>query len=234
MNKTLKIVALSAMALALGACSNIERSRNLDGAANVSGSTLAAQVCSVCHGDVGNNVNGNSVNPTFPKIAGQQKDYIYAELQEFREHTRQDDAAQAFMWGVSRKLTDKQMEALADYFSKQPAFTSHTHSDPAKVAAGQKIFMEGKLDKGVPACQGCHGEQAYGVGPIPRLAGQHADYVYKQLMIFNTDKDETDMMGEKVKDTDLQRPHAAVMEGIASGLTKQEKLAVAAYVQSLK
>jgi cytochrome c553 len=221
------------MALALGACSNVERSRDLHNP-NVSGSTLAAQVCSVCHGGVGNDVNGNSVNPTFPNLAGQQKDYIYAELVEFREHTRQDDAARAFMWGIAGKLTDKQMDALADYFSKQPPMVNHAHGSPAMIAEGQKIFAEGKLDKGVPACQGCHGEQAYGIGPIPRLAGQHADYLYKQLMIFNTDKDETDMQGDKVKDTDLQRPHAAVMEGIASGLTTHEKWAVATYIQSLK
>jgi cytochrome c553 len=183
---------------------------------------------------VGNNVNGNSVNPTFPNLAGQQKDYIAAELTEFREHTRQDDAARAFMWGISAKLSDKQIEALADYFSKQTPMANHAHSDPALVAAGKQIFMEGKLDKGVPACMGCHGEQAYGIGPIPRLAGQHADYIYKQLNIFNTDKDETDVKGDKVKDTDLQRPHAAVMEGIASGLNSQEKMAVATYIQSLK
>lgn len=54
----------AAVALAAG-CSTIERSRDIGNPA-VSGATLAAQVCSNCHG-----VDGNATSPNFPRLAGQ-------------------------------------------------------------------------------------------------------------------------------------------------------------------
>ena len=219
-----KILILSAMALSLGACSNIERSRNLDDA-KVSGNTLAQQVCSTCHG-----LNGQSINPTFPNLAAQSKDYLSAEMTEFKEHTRRDLAAQSFMWGVARNFTDKQIVELSDYFSKQTPLPNRAYSDPALLPMGKKVYDEGALENGVPGCNGCHGVNAEGLGPIPRLAGQHADYLYKQLMIFGSDYDEVEAKHED----ELERGHGAVMEIMAHGLTNQQKLAVATYLQSLK
>ena len=219
-----KILILSAMALALGACSNIERSRNLDDA-KVSGNTLAQQVCSTCHG-----LNGQSINPTFPSLAAQSKDYLSAEMTEFKEHSRRDPAAQAFMWGIARNFTDKQIVELSDYFSKQTPLPNRAYSDPALLPMGKKVYDEGALENGVPGCSGCHGVNAEGLGPIPRLAGQHADYLYKQLMIFGSDYDEVEAKHED----ELERGHGAVMEIMAHGLTNQQKLAVATYLQSLK
>ncbi|NDU87812.1 MAG: c-type cytochrome [Ferrovum sp.] len=226
------ILTLSALSLALGACSTgLDKSRNL-GNPKVSGNTLAQQVCSVCHGNIGNNVNGNSVNPTFPSLAGQQKDYLVAEMNEFHVHTRKDAAAQQMMWGIARNFTPKQIEELANFYSNQSPMVSHEHHQAALVAEGQKIFNEGLLDKGVPACMGCHGSNAEGNGPIPRLAGQHADYIYKQLNVFNGDEIYTEGK-ENVPDVDLQRPNGAAMEGIAHGLSDEQKHAMAAYLSSL-
>ena len=239
MKQIAKILTLSAVALTLGACSTgLDRSRSL-GNPQVSGHVLAQQVCSICHGDVGNNVNGNSVNPTFPILAGQQAVYLEAEMQEFHEHTRKDKAAQDMMWGIARDFTPAQIKQLAEFYSHQTPLPNPAAAtaDPAMVAAGQKIFNEGNLEKAVPPCMACHGANAEGNGPIPRLAGQHADYLYKQLMAFNDDA----MRGEEHEknhsagsEEDLERPHGVAMEGIAHGLDDAQKHEVALYLQSLK
>ena len=112
--------------------------------------------------------------PTFPRLAGQQKDYLEAQLEAFRDHDRADPHAQTYMWGMAAKLNDATIDGLASFYSSQkPAPGSP--QDPVEVAAGKKLFDDGVLDKGVPACMACHGDEAEGAGTIPRLAGQHRD-----------------------------------------------------------
>lgn len=71
-------------------------------------------VCSSCHG-----IDGNSVSPTFPHLAGQQRDYLVAQLKAFRDHSRADAAARTYMWGMAADLTDADIDTLADYYSRQ-------------------------------------------------------------------------------------------------------------------
>ena len=59
---------------------------------------------------------------------------------------------------------------------------------------------------------------AQGMAAFPRLAGQHSDYVVKQLMVFQR--------------TDA-RPEGSVMKGIAHALTRQNMEAVASYLEAL-
>ena len=106
-------LALAIASLVIGGCSNLERSRDL-GNPQVQGKTLAMQVCSNCH-----SVDGNSINPNFPKLAGQQEDYLVAQLTYFRSHNRSDPEGSEYMWGIARKLTDEQIKGLATYFSQQ-------------------------------------------------------------------------------------------------------------------
>ncbi len=227
MTRISKILTLSALALAVGACANVDRSRNL-GNPQVSGYTLAQQVCSTCHGGNGINANGTALNPTFPNLAGQQAIYLETELQEFHDHSRRDAAAQDMMWGLTRQLTPEQIKALAEFYAHQKPLPNPAQGDPVAVAAGQKLFIEGAPERSVPACATCHGARAEGNGPVPRLAGQHADYLYKQLMAFNDD------VGRENHPEAQERPHAVVMEGIAHGLTDEQKRQVADYLQSLQ
>ncbi|MDE2341828.1 MAG: cytochrome c4 [Betaproteobacteria bacterium] len=222
-----KAFALTTLALAVGACSNIERSRNLANP-QVSGSTLAQQVCASCHGGAVGLDNGTSVNPSYPNLAGQQAVYLETELQEFHDHTRTDPAARDMMWGLAAQLTPAQMKQLADFYAAQKPHPNPNRSDPALIASGQKIFAEGRPAQGVPACATCHGASAEGNGPIPRLAGQHADYLYQQLMVFNTDA------GRETHSEALERPHGVAMDAISHNLSDPEKHQVAAYLQSLR
>ena len=108
MHKTMVMLAAAAIAVVSG-CSNIERSRNLANP-EVSAKTLAAQVCSNCHG-----LDGNSTSPAFPRLAGQQADYIVSQLNNFRDHQRIDPPGYQYMWGLSRHLSDEQIAGLAGY-----------------------------------------------------------------------------------------------------------------------
>jgi cytochrome c553 len=137
-------------------------------------------VCSSCHGP-----EGHSISSTFPRLAGQQKDYIEAQLKAFRDHKRADPHAKTYMWGMAARLTDPQIDAIAAYYSRQTPVPGSPDNSPA-VAAGQQIFEHGIAAESVPACKACHGDHAQGNGPIPRLAGQHPEYIERQLEAFAT------------------------------------------------
>jgi cytochrome c553 len=210
MHKTIVMLAAVATAL-LSGCSSIERSRNLADP-QVPAKTLAAQVCSNCHG-----LDGNSTSPAFPRLAGQQAAYIVSQLTNFRDHQRIDPPGYQYMWGLSRHLSDEQIAGLADYYSRQTA-----HRDPAQVedakqlATGKEIFDKGLPDANVIACSACHGPTGQGMAAFPRLAYQHADYVIKQLNIFQN----------------TQGRPGTPMETVVHPLTGPDKTAVAAYLQA--
>lgn len=193
-------------------CSDIQRSRNLADA-NVSATTLAQQVCSNCHG-----VDGNATNPNFPNLAAQQQVYFIAQMKEFRSHNRRDPAGFEYMWGLSRSLTDDQIKGLADYYAAQSPAAPGRAGGTALLARGQAIFQTGLGEKNIPACGACHGPLAQGNDQFPRLAHQHADYLVKQLKVFQR--------------TD-ERPDGAMMKTIAHDLSPENMEEVAAYLQSL-
>ncbi|KXU84925.1 cytochrome C [Paraburkholderia monticola] len=200
---------LLATLLGDASCHDLEHSRRIDDPA-VTGRTIALQVCSNCHG-----VGGVSVSPIFPKLAGQQKEYLVNQLMDFRAHRRSDPNAKRYMWGFTH-LSDAQIEQLATYFSSRPPPEGDA-GDPLLVANGKVIFMSGLPDKGVPACSACHGAHGEGVGEFPRLAGQYADYLVKQLVVFQHAE---------------QRPRGDVMNVICVKLTEQEMHSVAAFLEA--
>jgi cytochrome c553 len=197
-------------ALSVCGCSNLERSRSLANP-DTPVQTIALQVCSNCHG-----VDGNSVSPNFPNLAGQQKTYVVAQLKQFRGHSRMDPAGFVYMWGLSRKLTDSQIEGLADYYAGQTA-KRPAAPDSKLVSDGRAIFEKGLPKQNIPPCATCHGLQGQGNDAFPRLAYQHSDYVYKQLIVFQR--------------TD-ERPAGAIMKTVAHELTKHDMKAVAAFVEA--
>ena len=196
---------------ALAGCSSVERSRDTANPA-VSATTLAQQVCSGCHG-----VDGNSVSPAFPRLAGQQPAYIVNQLSGYRSQQRADPAGTRYMWGLSRNMTDAQIAEFADYFSQQtPKKSSAAAADEATMALGKKIFTEGIPNTQAIACVTCHGPAAQGAGTFPRLAYQHADYIVKQLNIFQKDRGR----------------EGTPMTAITHQLTAEQKTAVASYLQN--
>ena len=210
MKACLSLVVLAAAAIT-AACSTPERSRNLGDPA-ISGRVIAVQVCAMCHG-----ADGNSESPNFPRLAAQQEAYFIEQMNGFKSHNRADPAGFEYMWGLSRQLTEAQIKDLAAYFAAQkPALQKETKV--AMNVEGKKIFESGIADKSVAPCSSCHGPAGAGNAGFPRIAGQHADYLVKQLQVYQR--------------TD-QRPEGAVMKQVAHALTPQDMAAVSAYAQSL-
>ena len=156
-------------------------------------------VCASCHGP-----DGRSISPTFPRLAGQQKDYLVAQLQAFRDKTRADPHAQTYMWGMAARLSDPTIEGIAAYYASQTPVAGAPNASP-ETAAGKQIFTDGIPSESVPACMACHGEKAEGNGPIPRLAGQHQAYLARQLEAFASMARANEVMHENSKDLTPQQ-----------------------------
>jgi cytochrome c553 len=171
---------------------------------------VAITVCGTCHGR-----NGISTQPKFPMLAAQNAGYLITQLKAFRSQTRGDPDAIAYMWGMSAELDEPSMAALAGYYTAQKPHAGAGGSS-AKLAVGKDIYEHGIASEGVPACSSCHGTDAHGVKDFPRLAGQHAQYILKQLGSFQNNM-----------------RNVAIMHGVAQNLRAPEMEAVAAYLESL-
>ena len=183
--------------LLLSACGGAgEKPQAQAGPPDVAGTV---HVCSSCHGP-----RGRSVSSTFPRLAGQQKDYLIAQLTAFRDHTRADPHAQTYMWGMAARLSDPTIEGIAAYYASQTPVAGAPNASPETVA-GAKIYTEGIPSENVPACISCHGEKAEGNGPIPRLAGQHQAYLARQLEAFQSMARANEVMHENSKDLTPQQ-----------------------------
>ena len=170
---------------------------------------IAVGTCGTCHG-----ATGVSEQPKYPRLAAQNANYLVAQLKAFRSQTRGDADALGYMWGMSATLEDDTIDALAQYYAAQSAGGGRA-GEAAAIARGREIYVHGLEAAGVPACAACHGPDAHGMADYPRLAGQHAQYMLKQLNSFQTNM-------RKV----------AVMHGVAQGMKQQEMEAVAQYLQA--
>lgn len=178
--------------------------------------------CIACHG-----VDGNSTNPNFPKLAGQNEDYLLKELKDFKTGARTDD----IMAGVVAPLTDADMANLAIYYASQKVSRGVINPN-ADIALGQKIYRGGKKETGVTACISCHGPRGRGIpsAGFPALYSQHAIYTAKQLKLFRQYS-----INQQTGETKLSRAndYEDMMINFTKSLTNKEIDAVAAYISSL-
>jgi cytochrome c553 len=178
--------------------------------------TLVSNACSKCHGPTG---NGISISPLFPILAAQQETYLETQLKQLRQRERGDPHARAFMWGISKGLSDEQIEGVAQYFSSQSAAPSSPPRDPALAQKGKEIYENPlKLESGEVNCANCHGLHGEGKSKqaIPRLAGQHTDYMNLQVHYYRSNL-----------------RISAIMNQVSAALTEDQIAAVVAYAASL-
>ena len=171
------------------------------------------QVCATCHG-----IDGNGTTPpnlTFPKLAGLQVEYLNKQLKDFKAGKRKS----VIMAPMVASLTAEDMQAIAGYYAAQKPAPGSVNS-PEILSRGKKMHLDGDENLGVPACAGCHEVTALGVPKYPRLAGQHAEYIYQQLKLFQS--------GERDNDRGLP------MQSVAVKLSDKDMRAVAEYLGSLK
>ena len=137
-------------------------------AQDVEAGKAKAQACAACHG-----ADGNSAVPSFPNLAGQTARYIYLQLRDFKEGRRADPQ----MSPMAAPLSRQDMFDLAAYFAAQKLRPADFKADDARVARGKA-----KADETL--CTMCHLGGFMGQNEIPRVAGQHYEYVVKQLRDF--------------------------------------------------
>jgi cytochrome c553 len=223
MNSTkIKLTALAVITAAVSILSTAAIAQDAPAAVEVTPAAAqeaeytAITKCAWCHGP-----QGHSISPIYPALAGQKSWYILEQLQLFKAQTRGDPYARGIMWGMASQLTDTQMAALAGYFSKQTPFASapapFTGSSTAGlVTQGKSIYNDGVAATGVAPCSACHQADAGGSDQFPRLAGQHASYLVKQLKAFHGGSREQ-----------------VVMNGVAAPLREPEMTAVSLFLESI-
>lgn len=166
-------------------------------------------VCAACHGP-----DGNSVAPTFPRLAGLQAEYLEKQMREFLSGKRRNEIMDASLPAL--KTAD--LTAVAAYYASQKPAAGAV-ADAKLAAAGKAIFDDGNTTSGVPACSGCHLPTGAGNERYPRLAGQHAVYTVAQVQAFKT--------GSRSNDK------ARVMRAVAARMSDDEIAAVAEYIAGL-
>ncbi len=180
-------------------------------AGNAKAGKAKAISCAGCHGP-----NGNSVNPSWPKLAGQHADYIAKQLADLKAGKKRSDP---LMGGQAAALSSQDMADLGAYFSQQTG--TQGASNEKLAVAGAKLYRGGNKKKGIAACIACHGPTGAGnpAANFPKLSGQHAAYVEKAMKDFRSGKRTNDMN--------------SMMQNIAEKMSDKEIKAVASYISGL-
>ena len=180
-------------------------------AGSVEAGQAKAATCGACHG-----MDGNSLNPEWPNLAGQHAGYIEHQLRAFKSGERMND----LMSPMAMILSDEDMADLAAFFASQKVRGGET--EPSKLALGERVYRAGNVQKGVIACAGCHGPNGRGnpLAGYASIQGQHAVYVANQLRAYRSGARATD-------------PNQ-MMRNVAALLSDEEIDAVASYVQGLR
>jgi cytochrome c553 len=184
------------------------------------GATKSA-TCTACHG-----LNGNSVNPEWPVLAGQNANYLSEQITRFRDGKR----VNVLMQPMVAPLTDQDVADLAAYFSQQTP--TGNEADPSYWKAGEKLFRGGDAKRGIPACLACHGPVGRGnpAAGYPALHTQHSVYTVKQLNDYATETRYT--KDDKGKSQGGQNAH--MMNLIATRLSAEDRRDLASYIQGMR
>jgi cytochrome c553 len=170
-----------------------------------------SQACAACHGS-----DGNSVNPEWPKIAGQHAEYIHKQLMDYKSGRREN----ALMAGQVANLDEQDMRDLGAFYARQQI--SPGTADEAVAERGERIYRGGIPASGVAACTACHGPTGQGnpAAMFPVVAGQHARYNSDQLRYFRSEQRAND--------------NGRMMRNLAARMSDADIRAVAEYMAGLR
>jgi cytochrome c553 len=191
------------------------------------GATKSA-VCTACHGPM-----GNSANPQWPSLAGQNAAYIVGQLKMFHASERvgkPGDPNPVTMGAMAQTLSDQDIEDVAAYFAAQ--VPTGGEADPSYWKAGQSIYTRGDRANGIPACAACHGPVGAGNpdAGYPALRGQSSVYVLRQLGNYAADARYT----KNEKGASNGGDNAGIMHAVASRLSDENMRDLASYIQGLR
>ena len=175
--------------------------------------------CAACHGP-----DGNSANPLWPNIAGQNAKYLVAQLKAFQPGENGEPALRSdpLMTSMAAPLSDEDIRDLAVYFEGLPA-AANSVADDSTVARAEALYRGGNEEERASACLACHGPTGRGnpAATYPALNGQHAVYTAKQLRDYASGARESD-------------GKTRIMRDIASKLSEDDIVALASYIQGLR
>ena len=180
------------------------------------GQALGSTICAACH-----NADGNSTISANPKLAGQNADYLYKQMTNFKSvNGNPPERTNAIMNGMIAPFNDEQLRDLSAYFASQTQ-KGEVAKNRDTIALGQKLYRAGDMAKGLPACSGCHGPAGHGMpAQFPRIGGQFPEYLELQLKSF--------------RDESRANDPNKMMRMIALKMTDVEIKAVADYIAGLR
>ena len=175
------------------------------------GKTKSA-VCAGCHG-----VDGNSMSPEFPKLAGQDATYTAKQLADFKNP--KSGRNNPIMLGMAAGLSPKDMTDLGAYYASQKPSSGTASASAEVLKVGKHLYRGGNAKSGIAACMSCHGPAGDGIPPrFSSVSGQHAAYAETQLLAFKS--------GERSNDGDI-------ITRIAFKMSAAEIKAVSEYMAGL-
>jgi cytochrome c553 len=134
------------------------------------------QACEGCHGP-----RGDSFDGSIPRLNGQHADYIISRVRQLLDLP--DRPARSEISKLAAKQETEALASIAGYFAAQRP----SPRKPGRLAeAGKHIYENGDPAHFITACKSCHGPAGEGHGATPRLAGQHANYLERQLGLFSS------------------------------------------------
>ena len=171
-----------------------------------------ADMCIGCHGIPGYRGSFPEIYQV-PMLAGQNAKYIVAALTEYKKGDRKHPTMRA----IAASLSDQDMADLAAFYSTE----AKAEPVPATLAGTVPADVAELLKKG--NCASCHGANlSTPIDPsYPKLAGQHADYLYYALLAYQTDGNPR--IGR----------NNPIMMGMARPFTHAEVKQIADYIGSL-
>ncbi|MBL1264099.1 c-type cytochrome [Candidatus Methylomicrobium oryzae] len=173
------------------------------------GRELAAN-CTACHGEI-----GISSIPDYPSLTGQLPTYLFKQLQDYADGSRDNP----LMAGIAKGLSKQDMADLSAWFASLPPPPAPYGKETLKRA--EALVKQGENERLLVPCEVCHGNNGEGQKlDIPALAGQQAEYLKATLNAFKDGSRHNDVYGK--------------MRLIAKTLSEKEIEELAVYYQSLK
>lgn len=208
MNKTLTTI----FALAVACVTAVSNAQEAKGDVQAGQKKIA--MCIGCHGIPGYQSSFPEVHKV-PMISGQSAKYIASALNAYKKGERLHPT----MRGIADSLSDQDIADVAAYYEQHGKTGAEL---PAKPAREPSVQVAELLKKG--ACVSCHGDNfAKPIDPsYPKIAGQHADYLFVALKSYKAEKS-----------ANVGRSNG-VMGGVAKQYSNAELKALAGYVGSLE
>lgn len=170
----MKKYVVAAALLVLVACSEKDETNTLQKMPVdlVAGKALAAENCKMCHG-----MDGRGVDEDTPNLAAQRDGYLVKTLQGYKHGDRLGNAG--FIMDVAEVLSPAEMRHVAGYYASLPAL-NNPESEPL---ADYSYYKQGEALSEI--CITCHGSDGNPLtAGIPRLAGQHPEYLLKAIKAY--------------------------------------------------